>query len=142
MTLLPINPPALGTPHGYSNGILAPPDGRLLFIAGQVAWDARQQLVSAHFPAQFRQALANVLAVVEAAGGTAQDLAQLTIYVTDRHEYLATLREIGQNYRELMGKHFPTMALVEVQALLEPGAKVEIQALAVLAATARVPGEP
>lgn len=130
--LIPINPQALGQPRGYSNGMLAPVASRLLFVAGQIAWNQDQKLVSDRFPDQFRQALANVLAVVRETGGEASDLAQLTIYVVDRAEYLASLKEVGACYRELMGKHFPTMALVEVQALLEPGAKVEIQALAAI----------
>lgn len=128
--LIPINPQALGQPRGYSNGMLAPTGSRLLFVAGQVAWNQDQEVVSDRFPEQFHQALANVLAVVREAGGDASSLAQLTIYVVDRQEYLASLKEVGTRYRELMGKHFPTMALVEVKALLEPGAKVEIQALA------------
>lgn len=135
MSLKPINPSQLGAPRGYSNGMLAPAGSRLLFVAGQIAWDSEQNLVSDDFAAQFRQALANVVEVVRSAGGEASDLAQLTIYVTDKREYLAGLKEVGRFYRELMGKHFPTMALLEVQGLLEPGAKVEIQALAALRGT-------
>lgn len=128
----PINPASLGAPRGYSNGMLAPAGGRLLTIAGQIAWNERQELVSDDFAQQFERALGNVLVVVEEAGGQATDLAELTIYVVDRFAYMAQLKEIGAAYRQLMGKHFPTMALVEVKALLEPGAQVEIQALAVL----------
>jgi len=131
---LPVNPESLGAPRGYSNGMLAPAGGRLLAIAGQIAWDAEQRLAAEDFPGQFEQALANVLEVVDAAGGRAEDLVQLTIYVVDRSEYLAALKAIGEAYRRLMGRHYPTMALVEVQALLEPGARVEIQGLAVLPA--------
>jgi enamine deaminase RidA (YjgF/YER057c/UK114 family) len=128
-----INPESLGTPRGYSNGILAPAGGRLLFVAGQIGWNAEQKLVGEAFSEQFAQALANVLEVVREAGGAAEDVARLTIYVTDKREYAAELRAVGERYRSLMGKHYPAMSLVEVQALLEPGAKVEIEATAVLA---------
>lgn len=130
--VLTVNPAALGFPRGYSNGILAPAGARTLFVAGQVAWNADQEIVSERFPEQFEQSLRNVVAVVEEAGGQPHHLASLTIYVTDRHEYTATLPEVGIAYRRIMGRHFPAMALVEVKALLEEGAKVEIQATAVL----------
>ncbi len=133
MKLTPINPQALGAPRGYSNGMLAPAGGRLLCIAGQVGWDSQQKIVSEIFAEQFDQALANVLAVVREAGGEAGDLARLTLYVTDHREYLREVARVGELYRERMGRHFPAMALVEVAALLEPGAKVEIEATAVLA---------
>ena len=125
-----IDPPELGTPRGYSNGIVVPPGRRLLFVAGQIGWDGAQRLASGGLVAQFRQALANVLAVVRAAGGSAEDVARLTIYVADRAEYSAARGEIGTCYRELMGRHYPAMALVEVSALLEEGARVEIEATA------------
>lgn len=130
--LLPINPAALGAPRGYSNGMLAPAGGRLLFVAGQVAWDGGQRLVAGGFVEQFAQALANVVAVVREAGGGPEHLARLTIYVADRRQYLADLEAVGAAYRSVMGRHFPAMALVEVQALLEPGALVEVEATAVL----------
>jgi enamine deaminase RidA (YjgF/YER057c/UK114 family) len=117
-------------PGGYSNGMAA--RGELLAIAGMIAWDAREQLVSDEFPAQFRQALANVVAVVAAAGGGPEHVISLTVYVTDKREYIAELAAVGAAYRELMGRHYPAMALVEVAGLLEPRAKVEIQGLAVL----------
>lgn len=127
-----VNPAELGAPKGYSNGILAPAGGRLLFVAGQVAWDERQQIVSPEFPAQFGRALANVVAVVRAAGGGPEHLARLTIYVSDRREYAASLAEVGRRYREVMGRHFPAMALVQVAGLVEAGAKIEIEGTAVL----------
>ena len=132
MTLIPINPQTLGAPRGYSNGMLAPAGGRLLCVAGQVGWDSQQRVVSEIFAEQFDQALANVLAVVREAGGEAGDLARLTIYVTDHREYLREVARVGELYRQRMGRHFPAMALIEVSALLEPGAKVEIEATAVL----------
>jgi enamine deaminase RidA (YjgF/YER057c/UK114 family) len=140
--LLPINPEALGAPRGYSNGMLAPAGGRLLCVAGQVGWDGAQQLVSPDFAAQFAQALDNVLVVVRAAGGAPEHLARLTIYVTDREEYLACAPAVGAAYRARMGRHYPAMALVEVAALLEPGAKVEIEATAVLPASAPAGADP
>ncbi|HEY0384448.1 MAG TPA: RidA family protein [Pyrinomonadaceae bacterium] len=127
-----INPETLGPARGYSNGVLAPSGGALLFIAGQVGWDAEQRIVSADFVEQFDRALANVLAVVEGAGGTPQQVARLTIYVTDKREYRAARHEIGERYRARMGLHFPAMALVEVKSLLEDAAKVEIEGIAVI----------
>lgn len=128
----PINPEALGAPRGYSNGMLAPAGSRLLFVAGQIAWDGSQTIVSEQFAEQFGQALTNVLAVVESAGGTAQHIGSLTIYVTNKSSYLNELRSVGAVYRKLMGRHYPTMALVEVSALVEPKAQVEIQAIAAI----------
>lgn len=127
-----VNPASLGAPRGYSHGVLAPAGGRLLCVAGQVGWDGAGKLVAADFPGQFAQALRNVVAVVRAAGGEPEHLARLTLYVTDRREYLDDLHDVGVAYREVMGRHYPAMALVEVRALLEPGAKVEIEALAVV----------
>jgi enamine deaminase RidA (YjgF/YER057c/UK114 family) len=132
-----IDPVALGRPRGYSNGLLAPAGGRVLFVAGQVGWNERQQLVGEGFAAQFEQALSNVLAVVREAGGAPSDLGRLTLYVVDKREYQATLAEVGAAYRRLMGNHFPAMALLEVSGLLEPGARVEIEGTAVLAAEAK-----
>jgi enamine deaminase RidA (YjgF/YER057c/UK114 family) len=127
-----INPDSLGRPRGYANGVLAPEGGALLFIAGQIAWDERQQIVSADFVAQFERALSNVLAVVEEAGGAPEQIARLVVYVTDKEEYRARQREIGECWRKLLGRHFPAMALVEVKALLEDDAKVEIEGIAVI----------
>lgn len=132
MMLEIVNPVELGAPKGYSNGILAPAGGRLLFVAGQIAWDAEQRIVSTDIVTQFAKALENVLAVVRAAGGEATHIARLTMYVTDKREYAAEVKAIGERYRALMGKHFPVMALLEVAGLLEPGAKIEIEATAVL----------
>ena len=105
---------------------------RILFIAGQVGWDREQHLVGENFVAQFEQALANVVLVVRSAGGGRRDIARLTIYVTDKTEYLADLVAIGEVYRRVMGRHFPAMALVEVAGLVEPGAKVEIEGTAAI----------
>ncbi|KIG13964.1 Endoribonuclease L-PSP family protein [Enhygromyxa salina] len=107
--------------------------GELLAIAGQIGWNTKEEIESDAFSEQFRQALANVVAVVEAAGGSATDIISLTIYVTDKREYVSEITQVGQIYRELLGKHFPTMALIGVSELLEDRARVEIQGLAVLA---------
>jgi enamine deaminase RidA (YjgF/YER057c/UK114 family) len=112
--------------------MLAPAGGRLLFVAGQIAWDGERRLVASDFPGQFDRALENAVAVVRAAGGGPEHVARLTLYVTDRRQYLADLAAVGDAYRRVMGRHYPAMALLEVQALLEPGALVEIEATAVL----------
>ena len=132
MSFTLINPDSLGAPRGYSNGVLTEAGGRLLFIAGQVAWDRQQQIVSADLVEQFDRALANVIAVVTEAGGKPEQIARLIIYVTDKNEYRFRRKEIGERYRARMGKHFPAMVLVEVTGLLEDRAKIEIEAIAVL----------
>ena len=125
-----INPPSLISPRGYSHGVLA--QGRTLFVAGQIGWNANGEIVSDHCGDQFDQALANVLAVVREAGGAPESLARLTIYVVDKREYIEEQREIGEKYRARMGRHYPAMTLVEVTSLLEPQARVEIEATAVI----------
>jgi enamine deaminase RidA (YjgF/YER057c/UK114 family) len=127
-----INPESLGAPRGYSNGVLSSPGGALLFIAGQIAWDERQRIVSADFVEQFDRALANVIAVVAEAGGAPEQIARLVIYVTDKSEYCRRTREVGERWRARMGRHYPAMALVEVKSLLEDDAKVEIEGIAVI----------
>ncbi len=126
-----IDPPTLAPPKGYSNGLLMEP-GRLLFVAGQIGWDAESKLVSTEMAPQFEQALRNVLDVVGAAGGSAEHIGRFTIYVTDKQRYLSATKDIGGAYRQLMGRHYPAMALVEVADLLEEGALVEIEATAVI----------
>ena len=132
MTLKIINPESLGTPRGYSNGVLTDAAGRLLFVAGQIGWDEKQTIVSEDFVAQFDRALANVATVVTAAGGSPEQIARLVIYVTNKTEYIDRREEVGQSYRAHLGKHFPAMVLVEVKSLLDDNAKVEIEAVAVL----------
>lgn len=132
MTFETINPKSLGRPRGYSNGLLTTPGARLLFIAGQIGWDEGQRLVGEDFVEQFERALRNLLAVVEEAGGEPCGVARLVVYVTDKREYAARTAEIGGRWRALMGRHFPAMTLVEVKSLLEDGAKVEIEGIAVL----------
>lgn len=127
-----INPASLGRPSGYSNGLLTPPGVRVLFVAGQIGWDENQRLVGEDFVEQFDRALGNVLTVVREAGGAPGSIGRMTVYVTDRREYAARRAEVGERWRALMGSHYPAMTLVEVSALLEDGAKVEIEATAVL----------
>jgi enamine deaminase RidA (YjgF/YER057c/UK114 family) len=127
-----IDPEELGAPKGYSNGVLTAAGSRLLFVAGQVGWDAGQRIVGGGFVAQFERALANVVTVVEAAGGRPEHIARMTFYVADRTLYRESLSEIGAVYRRRMGRHYPAMTLVEVAALLEEGALVEIEATAAL----------
>ena len=125
-----INPPGWPRPSGYSNGIVA--EGRYLAIAGQIGWNERHELAGESFLEQARQALRNVVAVLAAAGGRPEHLVRLTWYVTDTNEYRDNVRALGASYREIVGTHYPAMALVGVAALLEAGAKVEIEATAVL----------
>ena len=127
-----INPEVLGAPSGYSHGILADGGGKLLFIAGQIAVDKDNRIVSDNLVEQFDQALANVIAVLDAAGGKPDNVARMVIYVTDKTEYRNQRREIGNRYQKYLGRHFPAMVLVQVVALLEDAAKVEIEAMAVI----------
>lgn len=129
-----IQPEGWPRPSGYANGILVPAGRDLLFVAGQIGWDEQGRVVSDDFVAQFAQALGNCVAVVRAAGGGPEDIVRLTIYVTDKSSYLDRLRDVGQAWKTVMGRHFPAMALVEVAGLIEQGARVEIEATAALAA--------
>ena len=132
MSLKFINPASLGPPLGYSNGVLTEPGVRLLFIAGQLGWNEQHEIISADFVEQFDRALANVVAIVTEAGGRPEQIARLIMYVTNKNEYDARTREIGDRYRTHMGKHFPAMVLVEVKSLLDDEAMVEIEATAAL----------
>ncbi len=129
----PIHPQGWPAPRGYSNGMLA--DNGVLFVAGQIGWDANGKLMQG-FVAQFRQALWNVRNIVEAAGGKPEQIGRLTWYVTDLEQYRAHVRDIGTAYREIMGRHFPAMAVVEVRGLVEKDALIEIEATAVLSGKA------
>lgn len=132
MTFEIINPESLGAPRGWNNGLLAPAGGRVLFVAGQAPSDPTGQVVDAGFVEQFARALENVLTVVRDAGGEARNIGRLTIFVTDVAAYRASLKPLGDVYRSLMGRHYPAMALVEVSAMVDPKAMVEIEATAVL----------
>lgn len=129
MTHEAVNPPALGEAKGYANGVVA--TGKTLFVAGQVGWDKEHRFPD-DFTAQFERALANVLEVVAAAGGKPESIARMTIYVTDKAQYTESTREIGRIWREKLGRWYPAMTLVEVKALLEDAALVELEATAVL----------
>lgn len=118
-------------PKGYSNGIAA--SGEQLFVAGQIAWNERQEIVSEDFAEQAAQALRNVVAVLHAGGATPAHLVRMTWYITDKDEYLLAAERVGAAYREIIGNHYPAMTLVQVAALLEDRAKVEIEATAVIA---------
>ncbi len=126
----PVQPAAWPRPRGYSNGYRL---DNLLFVSGQVAWDANERIVGeGDFAAQFRQALANVCAVLDAAGVGRERVGRVTVYVTEKDAYIAATREVGAAWRELFGRHYPAMSLVQVAALLEAGAMVEIEATAVV----------
>jgi enamine deaminase RidA (YjgF/YER057c/UK114 family) len=128
-----LQPPGWARPRGYANGIAADAGGTLVFVAGQIGWDAETgAFPDAALTGQVRRTLENVLAVLAEAGGGPEHVVRLTWYVTDRHDYLENAREIGAVYRELMGGHYPAMAVVEVSALVEAQAKVEIEATAVV----------
>ncbi len=117
-------------PKGYANAIVA--HGRQVFIAGQVGWNAQAQFESDDFVAQVEQALKNIIEVLAAAGGEPHHLVRLNWYVTDKAEYVARKREIGEVYRRTVGRNFPAMTLLVVAGLLEPRAKVEIEGTAVI----------
>ena len=125
-----LDPRGWKRPRGYANGIAA--EGRMIFLAGQVGWNTEQKFESADFVAQARQALTNVVALVREAGGTAEHVTRLTWFITDKKEYLSRLGDMGAAYRSVMGLHFPVMTLVQVVALVEDDAKVEIEATAVV----------
>ena len=125
-------PPGWAPPIGYSNGIAAQ-GGRLVFIAGQVGWDAQQRFQSEQIAPQFEQALRNVLEVLAQAGGQAGDICRITAYCCDKPAYLAARKEIGAIWRRLMGKHFPAMSMIFVADLLDSPGKIELEATAVVA---------
>lgn len=125
-----LQPPGWPEPKGYANGIEA--SGRLVFVAGQIGWDATGAFVSDTLAGQLEQALRNVVAVLAEADAGPEHVVRLTWYVTSREEYLATIKEVGAAYRAVMGRHFPAMSVVEVQALVESRAKIEIEATAVV----------
>jgi len=125
-----LQPPGWVRPKGFSNGILA--SGKLVFISGQVGYTGAGRWEASDFAGQFRQALKNILKILEEAKGKPEHIVRLTWYVLDKGEYLNSLKEVGEAYRELMGKHYPTMAVVQVSGLVEEEARLEIEATAVL----------
>jgi enamine deaminase RidA (YjgF/YER057c/UK114 family) len=126
-----LNPPDWDAPIGYSNGIVVE-SGRLVFIAGQVGWDARQQFASEQIAPQFEQALRNVLAVLEQAGGRPEHICRITAYCCDKPAYLAARPQLGGIWRRLMGRHYPAMSMIFVADLLDSPGKIELEATAVV----------
>jgi len=126
-----LQPPGWARPKGFSNGI-AVRGGTTVYIAGQIGWTADERFEQKAFAGQFRQAIANIVAVLAQAGGRPEHLVRLTWYVLDKQEYLASLREVGAAYREIIGRHYPTMAVVQVTGLAEAEARLEIEATAVI----------
>ncbi|MBN8290596.1 RidA family protein [Rhodobacter sp. NTK016B] len=125
-----IQPDGWAPAKGYANGMLTP--SGILHIGGQIGWDANKEFVGDGFIEQMEQALKNIRAIVEAAGGTVEDIVRLTWFVTDKAEYVARQREVGEAYRRVLGKHFPAMSMLVVSELVEDRAKVEIEATAEL----------
>ena len=125
-----VEPPGWAPARGYANGVSA--QGRLVFVAGQIGWNAAQRFESDDFVAQAAQALANVAAVLAAAGARPEHVVRLTWYVVDKREYLASLSALAAPYRAVMGRHYPAMTAIEVRALIEDRARVEIEATAVV----------
>ena len=130
-----VNPKSLGEPKGWNNGLLAPPGGRLLFVAGPAGWETDGPGDPPGFAEQFGRALDKVLAVVRAAGGGPEDVGRVTIYVTDLPAYQANRKALGEIWRARLGKHYPAVALLEVKGLVDRGAVVEIEATAVVGGT-------
>jgi enamine deaminase RidA (YjgF/YER057c/UK114 family) len=125
-----LQPPAWARAKGFANGIAA--SGRLVFIAGQIGWTGQGKWEARDFGSQFKQTIKNILDVLAEAGGKPEHIVRLTWYVLDKQEYLSSLKEVGAAYRELMGKHYPTMAVVQVSGLVEDEARLEIEATAVV----------
>jgi len=134
-----LNPPGWLRGKGYSHGIEA--EGKLVFVSGQVGWDADMKFASLDFAAQLRQALLNTKAVLAEAGAGPEHVVRMTWYIVDKAEYLASLAEVGAAYRDVMGKSFPAMAVVEVKGLIEDGARLEIETTAVVP-TGSAPSPP
>ncbi len=120
-------------PSGYSQAWRVPAGHDLVFVSGQIGWDAQEEFVSDEFVEQFEQALANCVAIVSAAGGSAASIVRLTMFCRDKTAYLESLREVGAAYKRVMGRHYPAMSLVQVADLVEDRAQIEIEATAALA---------
>ncbi len=125
-----LNPPGWPRPKGYSNGIVS--EGRFVFVAGMVGWNESEEWESDDFVAQFRQALKNTVAVLKEGGAVPENVCRMTMYFVDKQEYLANLKGVGEAWREVMGKTYPTMAAVQVVALMEDRARLEIETTAII----------
>ena len=132
MTLQTLLPDGWKAPIGYANGIVAPAGARIVFVAGQVGWNAQQIFESEELAPQFEQALRNVVEVLRCAGAKPEHIVRMTVYVTDKQMYVAHARRIGVTWKDLVGRHYPAMTLVEVADLLEEGALVELEATAAI----------
>ena len=130
--MIVLQPDGWSQPKGYSNGVMA--EGRMVFVGGQIGWNGQQEFETDDFAGQVEQTLRNIVDVLAVAGGAPEHITRMTWYVVDKAEYLACQRELGAAYRKVIGNHFPAMALVQVVALVEDRAKVEIEATAVLPA--------
>ena len=125
-----LHPKGWAPTSGFANGVAA--EGRQIFVAGQVGWNVRQEIVDDDFVAQVEQALRNIVDIIAEADARPEHLVRLTWYITDKREYIARSREVGEAYRRVVGRHFPAMTLVQVTALVDDRAKVEIEATAVV----------
>ena len=125
-----LQPPGWKKPKGYANGIVA--KGRMVFVAGQVGWNAEEKFETSDFAGQARQALKNIVAILAEAGAGPEHICRMTWYVGDRHEYNASLKDLGAAYRKLIGRNFPVMTAIQVAGFVEEGAKLEIEVTAVL----------
>ena len=125
-----LTPPGWPRGKGYSHGVVA--EGRMVFVSGQVGWDENESFASSGFAAQFRQALLNTKAILAEGGAGPEHIVRMTWFVVDKQEYLSRLKEVGAAYREVMGKNYPAMAVVEVKGLVEDGARLEIETTAVI----------
>ncbi len=125
-----LTPPGWSRGKGYSHGVVA--EGRMVLVSGQVGWDENESLASSDFTAQLRQALLNTKAILAEAGAGPEHVVRMTWFIVDKQEYLSSLKEVGAAYREVMGKNYPAMAVVEVKGLVEDGARLEIETTAVI----------
>lgn len=125
-----LQPPDWPRPKGYSNGVVA--RGRTVFLAGQVGWNEQEEFETDDFAGQFRQALLNIVAILKQAGAAPDHIVRLTWFIGDKKEYLAALKDIGAAYRDIIGSHYPAMSVIEVSGFIEEGAKLEIEATAVI----------
>jgi enamine deaminase RidA (YjgF/YER057c/UK114 family) len=125
-----LQPPGWAKPKGYSNGIVA--KGRMVFVSGQVGWNAEEKLAASDFVGQARQALSNIVAILAEAGAKPEHMVRMTWYVGDRREYLASAKALGEAYREVIGRHYPVMTAIQVAGFVEDGAKLEIEVTAVV----------
>jgi len=125
-----LQPPDWPRPKGYSNGIVT--QGRMVFLAGQVGWNANEEFETNDFSNQAKQALSNIVTILAEAGGRPEHIVRLTWFIGDKQEYLVNLKELGAVYRDVIGRHFPVMSVIEVKGFIEVGAKLEIEATAVI----------